>query len=241
MAEPVLALRPNGRPPWVRVVLVALATLSCGDASRPRDCEPVRQTGCNAGQTCVVGTTGAPACVAVPNPGRVEGESCETMGECAQSLGCVRVGGVARCLRFCLPSAVAGAQPCKETQGTAATHPYTAQARCLAAVVDRPDIGICVLPCAPDTVGDCPPGLACTPSLAAGMAICGVPGEAQAGDPCGTDAPCDAGLACMVEGQDLVCRPFKGVAGCPAGEVQQPVPGIVDGTSGAEILVCAPG
>ena len=83
------------------LALLALGVLSCGEASRGRVCEPVRQTGCPNGRTCTVEDDGVPLCVA-PGPG-AEGDVCADAADCGDGLGCVRVAGVARCLRFCLP------------------------------------------------------------------------------------------------------------------------------------------
>lgn len=223
----------------MRYALLLALILGCGESSRGRDCEPARQSGCEGDRLCAVAANGTPTCfnpVATP---AAEGDLCEAADACDAGLGCLRVGGVARCLRFCEPS-TATDRPCLDGAIPPGTHPLSEQARCLAVVVDRPDIGACALPCRTEIVSDCPAGLACAPSLLAGMALCAEPGSAQAGEDCGPDVPCDAGLACVAEGSALVCRPYIGPAGCPAGELSRPIPGVIDGATGRELRVCSP-
>ncbi|MEZ4470031.1 MAG: hypothetical protein R3F60_04330 [bacterium] len=229
--------------------LAALGVASCGEASRGRVCEPVRQTGCPKGRACAVEEDGVPLCVQ-PAEG-AEGDLCEDAAACGAGLGCVRAAGVARCLRFCLPTdtdatdfapCLDGRVPPTEVQGSRA-------ARCVAAVIDRPDIGVCLLPCRPLGALDCPEGLACQPSLAAGMTVCAVPGEAGRGDACGPDTACQPGLACVPEGAALVCRPYATDAGCPVGQRERAIAGVVllaepnaltGDVAESELRVCVP-
>ena len=238
------------RAAWLLAVL-----WGCGEASRGRDCEPVRQTGCEGDRVCAVAANGTPTCFAPVATPAQEGERCEAADACDAGLGCVRVAGVARCLRFCAPSEDTDDAPCLEGAVPPGDHPHSQQARCLSVVVDRPDIGVCVLPCHPISLDDrdcamtascpepdCPEGLVCAASVLAGMAVCAAPGMAAAGEECGPDAPCGDGLACVAEGAEQVCRPFETTVGCMGDTVSRPIPGVLDATltPARALRVCAP-
>lgn len=211
--------------------LLALAILTaCESGSKRRACEPVLQTGCEGGQVCSLDDDGVPGCFAAGSG--IEGDACQTATDCGPALGCIRLSGAARCLRFCSPTTETDS--CLADVGT---HPYSEFARCIGVAIDRADIGICALPCSP---GEplCPEGTHCGLSPEAGLAVCKPVGESPAEADCDGLAGCQDGLACVPHGDRFVCRPYA-TDGCEAPTVQTSVPGIRDAVTNDEIQVCA--
>lgn len=233
----------------------ALALLGCDAGSVERACEPVQQTGCSRSTFCAVDGEGVPKCFApeeVPEandcPGddragcRLEGASCETSGQCALGLGCLRVGGAARCLRFCDPVGVAdGPESCDATARPTEEggHPAGALAQCIGLLQSRPDIGACALPCSPG--GDplqCPTDLSCGLVPGSPFAMCISPGEAEPGAPCGPDRRCVAGQLCARWGGGRVCRPPAAASGeCFLGSAV-PLPNTRNENGDGPLAVC---
>lgn len=216
-------------------LLIAGILPACEDGSKQRACEPVLQTGCNSRQTCGVEPDGTPVCVDIGAAG--EGAGCEAQSDCAAGLGCLRVHGVARCLRFCTP----GDDPVAACAGGAAradAHPDTASATCLGTVIDRADIGVCVLPCTP-VDPQCPDGAGCGLIVEAGIAACRPVGEQGDGETCDPGRLCQAGLGCVPHADRFVCRPFKTAEPCPEDTSELPVAGFVNLIDTTEVLVCA--
>lgn len=208
---------------------------ACGDGSKRRACEPVQQTGCNSGQTCGLEPDGTPICVDIGLG--TEGAGCTIQADCGADLGCMRVHGVARCLRFCTP----GDDPtdaCAGGSGLADAHPDSAAAVCLGTVIDRADIGVCVLPCTP-TAAACPEGAACGLIVEAGIAACRPVGTQTEGATCDPGRLCEAGLGCVPYADRYVCRPFKTDADCPDTASALPVAGFVNQVDNTELVVCA--
>lgn len=246
-------------------VFFALAALAGCDDERSQVCVPGVADRCAEGQTCNVDSSGTPRCI---TPGdQPEGALCvaappgiddaDPAGRCQAELGCLRVAGVSRCLRFCDPSA--RVDPCPEdTVGIGAAGIDLADfARCAAVLPDRPEIGICVLPCRADRrrnciddpadcrahPGDCPGETTCGISPAAPYSVCVPTGEAALGEPCGPRAACAAGLLCTRLDGDATCRrPVDLADTCPEGSAVQPLAGTADpfgGEAGVQ-KVCLP-
>ena len=206
---------------------------ACEDGSKRRECEPVLQTGCSGRQTCGLQPDGTPSCFDV-GPGG-EGAACLVQDDCGADLGCLRVHGVARCLRFCSP----GDDPQGACAGNpvADPHPNSDSAICLGTVINRADIGVCVLPCTP-TDPQCPDQSGCGLIVEAGIAACRPLGEQGAGQQCDPGRLCDQGLGCVPHADRFVCRPFKTDA-CPEGTAELPVAGFIDQVNQTELVVCA--
>lgn len=223
------------RAMWIVTLRIGLAmTLAiltaCSSGSKQRECEPVLQTGCSAGESCGLDADGVPRCAAVGSG--IEGDTCTAATDCGAGLGCIRLRGVARCLRFCAPSEETN--DCLTNPGT---HPYSDKAQCLGAAVDRADIGICVLPCTP-AQPFCPEGQGCGVISEAGIALCRPAGSASDEEDCDGLKACEVGLGCVPYGERFVCRPYE-LDGCPADTIPTSVPGVYDAIAETEIRVCA--
>lgn len=217
------------------MLLIAAGIVSaCEDGSKQRRCQPALQTGCADGQTCGLQLDGTPDCFDI-GAGK-EGDACTAPGDCGASLGCIRLHGVARCLRFCTPGDDPST-PCQAGAQAENAHRFSADALCLGAAIDRPDIGICMLPCDPAD-DQCPAEMACGLVLEAGFAACRPVGEQQAGEICDTVRECGPGLGCVPYGERFVCRAFRQGA-CADSTVPWPVPGFINQVSGEELTVCA--
>ncbi|MCA9548377.1 MAG: hypothetical protein KC613_28440, partial [Myxococcales bacterium] len=203
------------RSPVAPLLLAALLPFAsgCTTGSRERACDPVQQTGCASGR-CVVDAAGAPACLE-PVADAPEGSLCDAPDVCAAGLGCARVAGVARCLRFC--ATAGGSDECVAAR---ADDPVPAEVRaealCAVAIPDRSDLGLCVLPCRPG-VGDCPDGTRCGVAEGIGLLTCVPAGTLGVGAPCGgTLDSCAGGLACAPMGPGRTCAPLvAGADDCP--------------------------
>lgn len=119
-------------------------------------------------------------------------------------------------------------------------HPFSDQARCLARLPDRADIGLCLLPCAPGG-DDCPEGMSCRLFNGLEYATCGpafIDG-AQTGEACGPAKPCAQGLACVAFGPDHLCRALRGPL-CPLGTLRAAVPNAWDPLTQSPYYFCEP-
>ncbi len=220
--------------------ILALA-LGCGESSSARRCEPTDNTGCPSGQHCTVDRDGAPVCLA-PAPAYVEGAACEGPEDCGEGLGCLRVLGVARCLRFCVPDTEAPLDPCADGYRDAdeGGHPLTVVARCLATLV-RPGIGACTMPCRPEEATvDCPEGAACRVEDGLEMPLCGAAGDAELDNDCSAERPCRPGLFCAPRFGGGVCRPPADAEGRCADQASfaQVLPGALHPLTGGDLLAC---
>jgi hypothetical protein len=151
-----------------------------------------------------------------------EGARCEAPEDCGLGYGCVRLLGLARCLRFCNP-AVTDVEPCAQPAGQlTGLHIHSKRAQCSALFEGSPDIGVCVLPCHPSGPEgqDCPPETTCAGLHAVGLATCAPMGPQGEGEPCGAVGGCSTGLLCAPEPDGVRrCRPAAGVNGaCDVGE-----------------------
>jgi hypothetical protein len=216
------------------VLLSALILPACEDGSKRRRCEPALQQGCPANQTCGLQNDGTPDCF--PIGAGKEGDACIEAADCGADLGCIRIHGVARCLRFCVPGDDP-TLPCEAGADRTDPHRFSGEALCLGAAIDRPDIGICVLPCDPAD-DQCPADMACGLVLEAGFPACRPVGEQQAGEICDTVRECAPGLGCVPYGERFVCRAFRRET-CAEGTVAWPVPGFLNVVTGDELTVCA--
>lgn len=248
------------------LALVALTTLLGCDDDRTQVCAPGRADRCPAGETCNVDGAGTPRCI---TPGdALEGALCRVApaGEddadpthrCAAGLGCLRVAGVSRCLRFCDPAA--RQDPCRPA-GDIAVGPGGVRigdfARCAALLPDRPEIGVCVLPCRPeralgcDPTGDpaacaahpddCPAATTCGVAPAAPFPVCVPLGDAALDAPCDPATPCAPGLLCARLDGAAACRlPVDVRGGCPSGLIPSPLAGTGDAFADDVQAVCLP-
>lgn len=237
-------------------ILIALAALipawsGCSD-DNVQECVPGEDERC-PGQTCAVDREGTPLCV---EPGTAEeGDLCrldddpsavEAGLRCGMGLGCLRVAGVSRCLRFCDPTLdFNGCEPDGNRRITPGAGPellrdYT---RCAGVLPDRPEVGVCVLPCRPDRSDtcdddvavcaafpdDCPAATTCGLNPQAPMPLCVPAGLGAEGEPCDAEAGCAAGLLCTrIDGQSLCRLATDARDGCPADYRAVPVPGVID-------------
>lgn len=250
------------------MALTALTALTACDDDRTQACVPGRADRCATGETCGVDATGTPRC-ALPGDAP-EGALCQSAGpdeaepdpavRCAETLGCLRVAGVSRCLRFCDPAA--REDTCRP-QGNIAVGPGGVQirdlARCAAVLPDRPEIGLCVLPCRPDRrpdcappadeagdcpayPDDCPDPTACGLAPAAPFALCVPTGDAPLDAPCDATTPCAPGLLCARLDGATACRlPVDLADGCPPGLDSRPLAGTDDPFApGTVQQVCLP-
>lgn len=218
-------------------VVLALAAWGCSEASQARKCEPTTGKGCESGERCVVAQSGAPDCV-TGGLDLAEGDRCTGPTDCAAGMGCISAFGTSRCLRFCVPAVDTNEDPCRAETALVdpeALHRFADFGRCLASLPDRPDIGVCVLPCEPG--GDDPECLSCGLVLGLGMATCVAPGEAAEGEGCGVAAACDVDLFC--EPNTATCRAPAVEAGCAAGSPQV-IPGVRDPLTFRDYEVCVP-
>lgn len=226
--------------PALLLPILALA-LGCGETSSARRCEPTDNTGCPSGQQCTVDRDGAPVCLP-PAATYAEGAACDGPEDCGEGLGCLRVLGVARCLRFCVPDTEAPLDPCADGYRDAdeGGHPLTAVARCLA-TLERPGIGACMMPCRPEAATvDCPAGAACRVEDGLELALCGAGGEGTEGEACSAETPCAPGLACAPRFGGGVCRPPADAEGRCADEASfaQVLPGAQHPLTGGDLLAC---
>lgn len=218
------------------VLLAALALLllaACGEGSTSRECEPVDGTGCRAGRHCAVDATGRPRCL--PPGQAAEGELCDAPEACGEGLGCVRVFGVPRCVRFCRPVPANRPDPCAAAQPAA-------PGRCLAALPVNDDIGVCVPACHPAEVAvECPGGLTCALSPQVGQGVCATPGEVPLDAPCGPSARCAVGLVCTARDDAHVCRRSADVDGaCDDPLRPEPIPDLRDPVRDRDYSACVP-
>jgi hypothetical protein len=240
----------------MRALLIGLSGLfglwACTTGTRDRACDPVARTGCAADLRCVILADGAPACVASSGANRGEGQLCEADDMCGAGLGCVRLLGVARCLRLCATAArpdlcvAATVEPSEQEaapDAPAAPFELRASARCLVALPDRPDLGACVLPCRLGVLEDCPEATTCTGSEVLGWSVCQpVPAEGAGalGAACGAGSlGCEVGLVCAALGDRRVCM-APAVAGCADDTVRMELPLAASTDDGAAPAVCAP-
>lgn len=247
--------------------LLCAALLGACDDEGQQACEPGQATRCEEGQTCAVDGAGTPVCV---SPGTaVEGALCRFADDpagldpavhCAETLGCARVSGVSRCVRFCDPSLTL--DPCRP-DGPApiivGDDPRRLQqaARCVGVLPDRPEIGVCVLPCRPDRVDgciepgvcaafpdDCPADTVCGVDPQASIPVCVPAGVGIAGDACGGERGCQAGLLCArIDGESRCQLATNRQDLCPTGYRKVALAGVDDplvSTGGALEAVCLP-
>ena len=128
---------------------------------------------------------------------------------CGPGLGCISYMGVARCLRFCRPNDSSNDSACGQTELTAELrHPLSQFASCSVQVDERPEIGVCVLPCAygRELESACPDGSQCVVPMAGVMATCVPVGDREAGTSCGAGCTCGSSLQCVSESSGYICR-----------------------------------
>lgn len=236
--------------PIVIALALAAGWAGCDDDSQ-QACVPGEVERC-PGETCAVDRDGTPLCVA---PGTAEeGDLCRLADEpttvepavrCGVGLGCLRVAGVSRCLRFCNPTL--DFEPC-EPDGNRRITPGAGPAllrqftRCVGVLPDRPEIGVCVLPCRPDRIegcvlagvcsaypDDCPARTVCGLSPQAPIPLCVPAGIGTEGQVCSAEQGCAAGLLCARIDGEARCRLATNVRdACPPNRRKVPLAGVSD-------------
>lgn len=230
------------------LVLLGGLCAACDDELQ-QACEPGRAGLCEAGQTCAIDQAGTPVCIA---PGAAEeGALCRLAADpadlepavhCAEDLGCVRVSGVSRCMRFC-----AADRPCSSGEPAPimvgdGQRRLRQAARCVGVLPDRPEIGLCVLPCRTDRVAgciqpgvcaafpeDCPEGAVCGVDPQAPIPVCVPAGAGAIGDLCDGERGCQAGLLCARIDGDSRCQLATNLSDtCPDGYRKVPLAGVDD-------------
>ena len=147
-------------------------------------CDPVRGTGCAAGETCALRGEEA-ACVVPARGGR--GEPCTNVESCGTGLACFRTDGRAGvCDRVCCP----GAASCSGTEvcggdGVLVDGTISSWGRCLAPRA-----------CALLEDAACPDREACYVVGSGGETECLLAGTALEGDACAAPNDCASGLVC---------------------------------------------
>jgi hypothetical protein len=204
-------------------------------------CDPLCQTGCEAGQACVAGSTGpgAPTSSACQPAGTaMEGDTCSGMAACAAGLNCIVTAQgqmMGECAQFCR---VGGGEPsCMD--GT-----------CVVFDQNLPTLGVCQPSCTGFPNDTCDAGQQCYPADQMGGTVCGTPGATAIGGQCTNLNECVAGSICFngtcvsqcdtanpTCGQGEACTTITpGFAGCvascttfpnddcPAGQMCYPTP-----------------
>lgn len=221
---------------------------ACSTGSRERACNLVTGTGCSGRLQCMVDAEGTPIC-GVPNgDARGDGQACSAADQCAQGLGCVRVAGVARCARFC--ESVERPDPCVDVgpgNGSAAFPDYADavrdDARCVGVLPDRPDLGVCVLPCRLGVLGDCPGGSTCGLPRGFPAPTCIPEGPVGELEPCGAvSGGCTVSLVCAtIGGVSRVCLPPPTPEGtCEGGMTVQALGGVASEIDLSAPQICSP-
>ncbi len=227
--------------------LLAFWALGCGDSATDQPCRPHRQDCPKTAEACTVDLEGFTQCITDPGEVGQEGDLCGVPEDCSKGLGCIRVFGLPRCLRFCAPADEGDlTEPCASDPGT---HPYSAHARCIAVIRSGAEVGACVLPCQPATGGDsgCPANeetpVGCGLPPGSDFAVCGAAGEALPGQPCGTTASCAPGGLCTRRAEGFVCREAASTErSCEAQTLFELVDGAADplDTNADPYGVCSP-
>ena len=121
---------------------------------------------------------------------------------CAAGLGCISYQGVSRCLKFCDPDG--NSTECSQRS----EHPLGAFAHCGIILDDRPDIGLCSLPChlSKPEESTCPEGSQCRLLSGAAVAHCGQVGTQGLNAGCGPACQCAPGLVCVRDSFGQSCR-----------------------------------
>lgn len=236
----------------MKAVIVILC-LACSSDDADQVCRPELQTGCPETAFCTITTTGSSVCIETELGRLSEGDICEsfesindaatiTAGVCAPGMACVQDGDLARCLVLC--DAAADAVNACQVQGVE-RHVYGAQSRCVMRVADRPEIGLCKLPCffgGSGMAGGCPEGTTCGLRPDDRQAQCLVDGETEIGGACSPNCMCSAGLVCVPGTHGGACRSAQTVSGCGdthfLGEVNGSVDPLVQSDEGQAYAYC---
>lgn len=238
------------------ICLAALlwAPLACEEGATARVCDPRRDDECGAGEFCTVDTDGVPYCAARPDAALMEmaGEMCSSPEMCGEGLGCIDLYGASRCTPFCTPGLSPTVNPCLvcEGEGEAA---ICRTGNCIAALPDRVDIGVCLLPCDPtpdlqhmSPLDVCPSTTRCdfVPEQAEPVCVALVASPKVEGEPCGPIGECHEDYWCtplpaelLLEGEDALaaCLPPRPEgAECEAGHTPLQL------SADPELWVCAP-
>ncbi|MEE2787540.1 MAG: hypothetical protein VX589_09390 [Myxococcota bacterium] len=254
------------------LVGLTFACLLACDANDRQRCDPIKNTGCESGLTCTLTHAGTPTCLAVSADAAGEGTRCrapdgpddaESMAlpECGRGLACVAEQGISRCLRFCNPEQTIVDDDCAIDQPTmvqvedgATSLNYAAYSTCRLSPIDRPEIGLCGLPCRLGLFADaagCPDGTRCGLPVSAATATCMLNGTRRIGQSCGTVCPCVEPNVCVLDQRGAACRVVQRTDGtCAEGLFAVEIPDTVDplppydGSSttgtGAPYVACVP-
>ena len=209
---------------WIALLLAIAAsaglTFACKEGSRKRACEPVTGVGCKGSRVCAVAFDGTPTCYA--SAGSLsEGELCNAPDACGKGLGCVRLFGVPRCVRFCDPNATNDACRQSGIVESSLLLENAMSGHCAASLYERSDIGVCVVSC---SQGSCPEGSHCGEVVGwrekvgiSDSQLDQFTREVEDGQSCGERVVCKEGSACVVLGDGTICRRLA-ESGCSEGE-----------------------
>lgn len=165
-----------------------------GAETTPAACDPILQSGCEAGENCTfVGVEDTPSCIPEgPVPANAE---CSQENRCQRGV-CMSINQTAsRCYQVCAEDTDCGA-------GT--------ENLCL--TLTNTPFGVCKIPDIYDTCNlltqDCSEeGKACYAVLGEDEPICLVEGSGASGSECATAAACVKGLACVNDICREICDP----------------------------------
>jgi hypothetical protein len=204
------------RPIEIAVAVLLMACEPVVHDAPVTACDPIRGTGCGQNEVCRVTTDDVTLCLA-PEV-LVPGAPC-TARSCAPGEACAQVEGAVRCWPVC------------ELEGADCAE----GGRCTWALGER--WGLCAAPCRLGAVTDCLEPTHCGLSPPLPFTTCVRRGDAAVGEPCGPEAPCDGGSACLDEGEGPRCRVLcdDALVSCASGTA---CAGRIEGIDG--IGYCAP-
>jgi hypothetical protein len=215
--------------------------MACASSDVDQVCRPELQAGCPEGLFCTITQAGVSVCLDAELGRLSEGMACESfesqadaltqpLGVCGQGTACIQDGGVTRCLRLCNAAADV-VTSCQAPQEGETRHEYAALSRCTMRVADRPEIGVCRLPCKFGGSGEdagCPAGTSCGVLADDRRAQCLSDGEVTISGACGPNCMCSSGLVCVPDAEGASCRVAITSSGCGDTHFLGQVEGSVD-------------
>jgi hypothetical protein len=215
--------------------------MACASNDVDQVCRPELQAGCSDGQFCSITQTGASVCLDTELGRLTEGMACEPFvsqaealikasGVCGPGTACVQDGSVTRCLWLC-DAAADMTTSCQSSEDGEMRHEFAGLSRCTMRVADRPEIGICRLPCRfgkSGEAGGCPEGSSCGLLADDRRAQCLLDGEVALAGACGPNCMCSAGLVCVPNEESASCREAIRSSGCDDTHFLGEVEGSVD-------------
>ncbi len=215
--------------------------MACASSDVDQVCRPELQSGCSQASFCSITKSGVSVCIANELGRLSEGSLCESFidesdaltkpeGVCGQGMACIQDGSLARCLTLC-DAASDSTQSCQSEFTDGSRHIFGEQSQCVMRVADRPEIGVCRLPCQFGLSGDaagCPEDTTCGLLADDRKAQCLPDGEMLVSGACGPNCMCSSGLVCVPEAYGSVCRSSVTVSGCGDTHFLGEVEGSVD-------------